>query len=497
MNDENNMIATVDLGSNSFRLEICKNNNGQLQVIDSMKDMVKFAAGLNQKKILNKESQKKALECLKIYGERLKGLKKKQVRIVATNTFRIAKNINPFIEKAQKLLGFPIEIIAGKEEARLIYTGVKHSLPNNEKKILIIDIGGGSTEFTYGKNTQPDITESISIGCVSYSKKFFPKGNISSKAFNKALNTAIFQIQQVSNKFKNITWDLAIGTSGSAKAIRDVIIEHLNYPDDNITYNKILLIVKEIIKAKNINNININGLKQDRTDVFLGGLVIMMSVFKELKINKMIVSEFALRKGVIYDLIGRSLDTDLRDETVTAFQKRYNISLSQVKRVENITILLLKSIGKIAKESYQDLSWAIKLHEIGLSISHVAYHKHSAYIIENSDMPGFSKTEQYIISLLALSHRGNLKKMKALIIDQINWSAILCLRIAVIFCRARIDLKLPKRFKIKKLSNNAFNLIISKEWLLKNSLISNALQIEAKQWKKIKIPLFINKTIYK
>ena len=217
------MLASVDLGSNSFRLQICRNNNGQLQVVDSIKEMVRFAAGLDEHKNLDLASQERALSCLSKFGERLRGFSPEHVRVVATNTFRVAKNINQFIPQAEAALGFPIEVIAGREEARLIYTGVVHTLPPNGEKMLVIDIGGGSTEFVIGSELQPTHTESLPMGCVTYSLRFF-QNKIGEKDFQTAINTARSEIQRISKLLKREGWDFAVGTSGSAKAIRDVLL---------------------------------------------------------------------------------------------------------------------------------------------------------------------------------------------------------------------------------------------------------------------------------
>ena len=309
-----NILASVDLGSNSFRLQVCENNNGQLKVIDSFKQMVRFAAGLDEQKNLSASSQEQALDCLAKFGERLRGFRPEQVRAVATNTFRVAKNIADFLPKAEAALGFPIEIIAGREEARLIYTGVVHTLPPEGGKMLVIDIGGGSTEFIIGSTLRPDITESLPLGCVTYSLRFF-QNKITAKDFQSAISAARNEIQRISKNMKREGWDSAVGTSGSAKSIRDVLSAELPQEAD-ITYKGMCALAERIVEAGSVKKAKFENLKPERIEVFAGGLAVMMAAFEELELDKMTVTEAALRDGVFYDLIGRALNEDMREQTV-------------------------------------------------------------------------------------------------------------------------------------------------------------------------------------
>ncbi|EGV37683.1 exopolyphosphatase [Neisseria weaveri] len=496
-----NILASVDLGSNSFRLQICENNNGQLKIIDSIKQMVRFAAGLDDQKHLTQEAQERALECLAKFGERLQGFKPEQVRVVATNTFRVAKNIEYFIPKAEAALGFPIEVIAGREEARLIYTGVVHTLPPNGDKMLVIDIGGGSTEFVIGSDLQPTITESLALGCVTYSMRFFPQSKVTQKDFQAAITAARTEIQRISKSMKRNGWDFAVGTSGSAKAIRDVI--SFECPQENdITYAGMKKIADKIIEAGSTRKARFEGMKPERIDVFAGGLAVMMAAFEELEIEKMTVTEAALRDGVFYDFIGRTLNEDMRDQTTAQFQERYHVSRNQGKRVSEAAQMFMESICFAHHVSVQDLAywkkyinWAALLHEIGIDIAHTGYHKHSAYILENADMPGFSRKEQKILSLLVLGHRGDVRKMVERAPEQLAWYAILSLRLAALFCRARLPMNLPPYTQLRtNPSGKGFTLRISQSWLDEHPLIAGALDYEIEQWEKVNMPFNIQTT---
>ena len=490
-----NILASVDLGSNSFRLQICENNNGQLKVIDSFKQMVRFAAGLDEQKNLSASSQEQALDCLAKFGERLRGFRPEQVRAVATNTFRVAKNIADFLPKAEAALGFPIEIIAGREEARLIYTGVVHTLPPEGGKMLVIDIGGGSTEFIIGSTLRPDITESLPLGCVTYSLRFF-QNKITAKDFQAAISAARNEIQRISKNMRREGWDFAVGTSGSAKSIRDVLAAELPQEAD-ITYKGMRALAERIVEAGSVKKAKFENLKPERIEVFAGGLAVMMAAFEELELDKMTVTEAALRDGVFYDLIGRALNEDMREQTVSEFQHRYHVSLNQAKRVADTAQTFMDSLCHVKNVTVQELAlWkqylgrAARLHEIGLDIAHTGYHKHSAYILENADMPGFSRKEQTILAQLVIGHRGDMKKMGGIIgTNEMLWYAVLSLRLAALFCRSRQDLSFPKNMQLRTdTESHGFILRIDSEWLERHPLIADALEYESVQWQKVNMP---------
>lgn len=482
------VLASVDLGSNSFRLQICQNQNGQPQVIENIKHMVRFAAGLDEHKNLDLASQERALACLAQFGERLRGFPSEQVRVVATNTFRVAKNIASFLPKAEAALGYPIEVIAGREEARLIYTGVVHTFPSHGRKMLVIDIGGGSTEFITGHDLTPTLMESLPMGCVTYSLRFF-QGKIDHKNFQLAVNAARADIQRISKAYKRESWDISIGTSGTAKAIFQVI--EANQLGNSITLLAMQKLAERIIAAGSTKKANLAGLKSERTEVFAGGLAVMMAAFEELEISEMIFTEAALRDGVFYDLIGRQLNEDMRDQTVEQFRERYHASPNQADRVAQTAIRFLNSLAQtvlVQELNYWTdyVRWAAQLHEIGIDIAHTAYHKHTAYILAQADMPGFSRQDQTLLSLLTLGQRGDLRKMQEMLDDRVMlWNSVLSLRLSVLFCRARLPVELPQTTVLHRLNDGGYRLRISKNWLEHNPLTSAALHFESEQWNKI------------
>lgn len=479
------VLATVDLGSNSFRLQISRLVDDQLYTLDALKETVRLGAGLGVEKVLDTDTQERALACLARFGERLRGFSPAQVRVVGTNTLRVAKNAPAFIERAESLLGFPIEIIAGREEARLIYLGAAHSLPATRERRLVVDIGGGSTEFIIGSQYRALVTESLPLGCVSYSLRFFPDGKLGKNQFRDATLAARNEIQRIRTAFRPEEWQLAVGTSGTARSLRD-ILEINDYSAADITLEGMMQLRQEMVRRGHVKNVALNGLKTDRAPVLPGGLAIMIGIFEELEVSKMTVAEGALRDGVLYDLLGRQREHDMRETTVSQFCRRYHVDLDQTKRVTVLAeSLFRKACGEDLDQDWLKLLiWSARLHEIGLSIAHTAYHKHSAYILQYADMPGFSKREQAALGQIVLGHRGDMAKLLPYVAEQALWRAIVCLRIAVLFYRSRNDVTLPPALDLAAQAHG-FTLTVNSGWLGANPLTASALRQEVGQWKNI------------
>lgn len=458
------LLAAVDLGSNSFRLIIGRveetSAGTQIYQVDALREPVRLAAGLNAEKYLDHPSQQRGWDVLKRFGERLRGFHPDQVRAVATNTLRVAKNAQDFLGEAQRALGFPIEVIAGREEARLIYAGAAHSVPTCPGNRLVVDIGGGSTEFIIGEDYEPIIMESLYIGCVSHSRQFFPSGNVDEYAMKQAELAARREIQIISAPYRDAGWSQAIGSSGTARALAE-LLEANGFNDGGVhglTRGGLERLKRALIKAENANRLKLSGLKQDRIPVLPGGLSIMLSVFNELEVEHMETTDAALRLGVMYDLLGRTQHQDMRAVTVEQFVRRYGVDRAQAERVGRLAIALYRQLpvaGEDADDGREDdealLSWAASLHEMGLSISHSAYHKHSAYIGSNADMPGFSRPDQARLAELLLGHVGKLGKLAAQA-QQVDWQLLFCLRLAVLFCRRRTD-ALPDSIEVERLGD--------------------------------------------
>ena len=480
-------VAAIDLGSNSFRLQVGRVVDDQIYTLDSMKEPVRLASGLNADKRLDLASQARALEALRRFGERLRGLDKGAVRVVATNTLRVAKNAVEFLPLAEEALGFPIEIIAGREEARLIYIGASHSLPAAPHKRLVIDIGGGSTEFIIGKRNDPQLMESLYMGCVSYTQRFFPDRRIDKRRLREAQIAAAKEIELISHDYQRLGWKEAVGSSGSARAIADVLEMNGLNPngESGITREGMERLCALLIKAGSAEALDLPGVKTDRLPVFPGGLAIMTAIFEELGIERMTYADGALRLGVLYDLLGRFHHHDMRDATVMSFRRRYQVEGDQAERVEATALSALTQLteGAPAEADVQFLSWASRMHEIGISVAHNAYHKHGAYILTYADMPGFSKKDQARLAMLVLGHRGKLEKLTGLPADDSAWMLVFCLRLAVLLHRTRDDRVLPA-WSVKLLATG-FQLELPADWLANNPWTTAALGEEAAVWKQI------------
>ena len=476
------VLATVDLGSNSFRLQVSRVVDDQLYPLDVLKETVRLGGGLTEDKLLEQDTIDRALACMARFGERLRGFEPRQVRIVGTNTLRVAKNAAAFISEAERLLGFPIEIIAGREEARLIYLGAAHSLPATRERRLVVDIGGGSTEFIIGSQYKAHVTESLPLGCVTYSLRYFPGGKSSKAAFRDAELAAASEIQRITHAYPQSEWQLAVGTSGTARSLRD-ILEINDWTSGEITLGGMLRLREELLRFGSFKAIDLNGLKPDRAPVICGGLAVMIAVFQTLHIERMIVTDGALRDGVLYDLLGRQREKDMRDSTIAQFKRRYHVDTAQAERVLR---LAEQFYGMVAPEGplLKCLNWAAKVHEIGLSIAHTAYHKHSAYILQNADMPGFSRREQSELATIVLGHRGDMGKMTREISDPEMWHAVLALRLAALFCRSRNDVDGNAVQNVQQ-TMNGYAITIDGDWLEANPLTTSAFGQEVGQWRRV------------
>ena len=477
------LVAAVDLGSNSFRLQVGRVVDDQIYPLDSLKEPVRLAAGLTTQKILDGPSQLRALEALARFGERLRGFDAGAVRAVATNALRVAKNAPQFLAQAEAALGFPIEIIAGREEARLIYLGVAHTLPNPRTQQLVVDIGGGSTEFIIGRSIEPLELESLYMGCVGFSLQYFPRGRIEKSGMKAAELAARKELQAIVRQYKKTGWEEAVGSSGTAKALAD-ILEMNGLSETGITRDGLERLRGLLLHAGDLGKLTLQGLRPDRIPVLPGGLAIMLAVFKEFGLERMTFSDGALRLGVLYDLLGRYHHQDLRNATVQQFMRRYQVDASQAARVAATARgFLLQLLPEAVAEEQPDgqvLGWAALMHEIGISVAHSSYHKHSAYILANADMPGFSKMDQARLSRVVLAHRGKLERVQEIVPDSADWLLIFSLRLAVILHRTRDDAPFPS-IGVKR-NERGFTLGVDPHWLAVSPLTAAALEEEGRQW---------------
>jgi exopolyphosphatase / guanosine-5'-triphosphate,3'-diphosphate pyrophosphatase len=438
-------LAAVDLGSNSFHMVLGRVENGQVAIVDRMKEMVQLGAGLDDARLLNDAAQERGVKCLENFGQAAHALPQENVRAVGTNTLRVARNVERFLERAQLALGHSIEVISGIEEARLIYAGVVSSLPASDEQRLIVDIGGGSTELVIGQRTTPLDLESLYMGSIAMMKRHFPDGKLNAKRFRRAEVTALQELERVQKRFRRLGWNAAIGASGTVRAVARVVRE--NGFGQSITRDAIRKLRAAVLEAGSVERLSFQGLNRARATVFPGGLAVLSAIFESLEVESMGVSNSALREGLLNDLLGRCLHRDVRSATVDALMDRYHVDKEQARRVERTVLRLLRQVIETwnlpALRSEEMCGWAARLHEIGLDIAHSHYHKHGAYVLENGDMPGFSRQEQRLLSALVRGHR---RKFPSVLWKSMRDSAGLVehlavlLRLAVLLHRSRTDI---------------------------------------------------------
>ena len=476
-------LAAVDLGSNSFHLQVARVVGEQIYPLDGLREPVRLGAGLRNDKILDDGAQERAMDCLMRFGERLRGFPKGAVRAVGTNTLRVAKNAKSFLKRAQGALGVPIDIIAGREEARLIYLGVAHSLPMTRERRLVFDIGGGSTEFIIGSGLKPLKLDSLYMGCVSWSMRYFDDGKITKSALKQAELAARAELQSMASRYSRKHWSEAVASSGTARSIAEVM--QLNgMGDGTITPDGVDALRAAMLKAGDIEKLELTGLRADRISVLAGGFAIMSAIVNELKIESITIANGALRQGILWDLLGRVHHHDMRDVTVRQLMRRYHVDAAQARRVGRLAIKLLSRIvddDENTEVARQFTEWAASLHEIGITVAYSGFHKHSAYILRNADMPGFSRLEQERLALLVLAHRGQLRKLGEVPVADDDWPMVAALRLAALFNRSRGDAPLPE-LSLKR-RNDTFVLTLPGGWLDDNPLTETELREEINLWR--------------
>jgi len=477
-------VAAIDLGSNSFHLIVARVSEEHFQIVDNMREMVRLAAGLDENNVLDEASRTRALACLGRFAQRLQNIPEQGVRIVGTNTLRTARNSREFLQEAEEVLGYPIEIIAGLEEARMIYLGVSHSLPNTGEKNLVVDIGGGSTEIIVGKSFESKRMESLYMGCVSFSKRFFGDGEITPQRIEAARMAAHLELHPYAESYRRGKWDKAVGASGTIKSVRDIVQEN-GWSEGGISYKGLLKLVKKMVDSGSIKKLDIPGLSSERQEVIVGGAVVLLAVFEALDIEVMQVSDWALREGVIYDMLGRDTQENVRDRTIASLSQRYHIDQAQSERVTQSARIIFKQVRdpwELDKTAAKKLlEWSAKLHEIGRAIAHSQYHKHGSYLLEHSDLPGFSYQDQQQLGFLVQAHR---RKVPMQLLEQFRKSErVMLIRIMVIL-RLSVVLHRSHHQSDCKLDvivdGDEINLKFGKGWLDGHPLTQTDLKQEAK-----------------
>jgi exopolyphosphatase/guanosine-5'-triphosphate,3'-diphosphate pyrophosphatase len=444
------VLAAVDLGSNSFHLVVARYSHGQLAVLDRLREVVRLAAGVGEDGRLDKGVAARALACLERFGQRLRDIEAHNVRVVGTNALRIARRKQAFLERAREALGFPIEIVSGMEEARLIYSGVAHNLPTEPGRRMVVDVGGGSTELIIGERYEPLELESLQIGCVSLSERFFGDGRLTAKRIERARLAARLELEPVQATFQRRGWERVVGSSGTVRAVAASLRE-LDASCSAITLPGLEKLLDRLVAAGSLRALRLESVSEERRPVFPGGAVILAEIIAALGIAQMRFVEGALRDGLLYDMVGRMTRADARERTVASMQRRYQVDPEQAARVETTAVGFLQQVraawGLNDPLAELALRWGARLHEIGLDVAHNGYHRHGAYLLENADMPGFAREEQLLLARLVGSHRRKLtlERLEDLIPpwDQLAPWLIVLLRLAVLLHRGRSAVALP------------------------------------------------------
>ncbi len=493
-------LAAVDLGSNSFRLEIGQLDHGQIHRTEYLKETVRQGSGLDADRNLTSDAMQRGWDCLARFGERLSGFKPTEVRAVATQTLREARNRDVFLSRACEVLGFPIDVISGREEARLIYQGVAHMLPQSEERRLVVDIGGRSTELILGQHLTANVMESYRVGSVAWSMKYFPNGQLTAAAFNMAEIAAKAVLDEAMNTYRQETWDVAYGSSGTMGAVADILTA-AGWPAATVTRDGLEWLVDKLIKAQHCDRVRLVGLKEDRRAVIGGGVSVLRAVFDLLSIDHLYPAQGALRHGALYDLLDREDgQSDLRTTSMKRLASNFGVDFPQATRVAKVASTLFFQLQTSMHTTSSDitrllknLNWAAQIHEIGCQISHSEYHRHGAYIIDNADAAGFDLPELHRLSMLVLGHRGKLKKLDTELENAIFIHQLLALRIAVILCHARRDIDI-KGLQLEAASGSArqFVLTCPPGWAQSLPQSAHLLREEALAWQRTNWSLVLN-----
>ena len=475
-------IAAVDLGSNSFHMLVARTKGGEPVLVDRLREMVQLASGLDAHDRLSPESRDRAIECLRRFGQRLRHMAPSEVRAVGTNTLRVAADAGEFLMDAERALGHSIETISGIEEARLIFLGVARTLPEPQRRKLVIDIGGGSTELIAGDEAPRDM-ESLYMGCITFSRAYFGDGRLTAENWQRAELAAMQELEPVAERFRAFDWDEAVGASGTIRAI-DGLVRTYGWSRKGITAEALGRLRDTLLKAGRIGRLRLEGLNPRRKTTIAGGTAILSALFEALRIDVMRRSEGALREGLLYDFLGRIRDQDVRARGVEALADRAHIDRQQAARVEQTGLALLAQVaaswGLDARNARQFLSWAANLHEIGLDIAHNHYHRHGEYIVAHADLQGFSLPEQQVLATLVRSHRRKFPTEAIAALPR-SWSAwterlAMPLRLSVVLHRSRSPLPLPP-IELSA-AKNALDLRFPPGWLDQHPLTRADLETE-------------------
>ena len=486
-------LAAIDLGSNSFHLSIARLVQGEIQMVERIGERIQLASSLSDDRILTDDAISRGLSCLERFAQRLQGIPRESIRIVGTNTLRAARNRQQFILPAESLLECPVEVISGREEARLIYLGVAHTHSDDQERRLVVDIGGGSTELTIGERFSPMELESLHMGCISHSLRFFSNGQLNKKSFQKAVNAAHSELLNIRTHYLKRGWSDVVGSSGTIKAAYQLLNQNEHHHP--ITLKFLYTLRDQLIGFDSLDNIKLQGIKDNRAAIMPGGIAILIATFEAFEIESMSYSVGALREGLLYDQIGRRQHEDVRERTITALMERYFVDESYARNVETTALKCLAQTDLDSMVNRELLGWSSRLHEIGLAISHSHFQKHGSYLIRHSDLVGFNQREQQLLALLVRNHRRKMYLSELESFNPIQKSQLisltLLLRLAIALHHSRQPEQVPD-LKLDLKPGKKLTLKFPKGWLENHPLTQADLEQEAGYLKAIGIILKFN-----
>lgn len=491
------LYAAVDLGSNSFHMLVARRENGELRVIDRIREMVRIAGGLDATGRLDEATRSRALECLARFGQRLAEIPGHQVRAVGTQTFRRLKNPQHFLVVAETALGCAIDIISGREEARLVWLGVTEGTAFGERARMAIDIGGGSTEIAAGLERDPDLTESIQFGCVGVTRKAFGKGRITRRRWRRAADEIATELQPLAPQLARIGWKHAIGSSGTIRAVQAIMAAQHDSLPGPIRIEQVDRLVDELIGIGHVDRVDLPGLSSSRQPVIVGGVLVLQACMRTFGIETLEVSSFALREGLLHDLVGRLEQRDPRVKTVRGMAERFQVDRAQAERVRDFALCAFEQVSEafgLRRIHRELLDWSCQLHEIGLGIAHSHYQVHSAYIVEHSDMAGFTRQEQQFMAFMLQYQRRKLPdEAMGRLPPRLHASArpvLAILRLAVALARSRTDADLPD-FALSAPGDRQVLLALPEDWLQTHPLSARSLELERRQFGRLGLKLVL------
>lgn len=485
------MLAAVDLGSNSFRLHIARHEGDAIRVVKSAREPIRLAAGLDADGNLTPQAIQNAVDCLARFREILNAYPIDSVRVVATNTIRIAKNSAAILPRAEAAIGHPIDVISGEEEGRLIYMGVSNAIPVPDERRLVMDIGGGSTEVILGRGHEIIKVESFSIGTVKHSASFFPDGRLTEAAFEAAILSARSMFEDAAPPYQPQHWRKAYGSSGTMRAIADAIVNN-GLGDGKLTLKSLNALKQYCIRSGQLSELELNGIKPERVAMVIGGLAILIGLMLEFNIEVLLPVEAGLRMGVMWDLYLRATKRDRREVSVQKITQLFHIDMSRANRVADMVKSIYQQLKPASDTYLRLLYWSAMLHEVGMVVSHTGYHKHGAYMIENADMAGFTTSEQRIMSKLILSQKGNLRKISEGLTEMDFAKAVLALRLAVMLMHSRAEIDYEDiRLKMKK----NIELDMRRDWVSLHPTVAYWLQKETECWREVGMDFLVRANV--